>query len=142
MANVSVNEDAGTMQFTLALSHGVQQEVTYSSNSSTVGGTAIRGVDYTNFIAVGNTTITVPARQTSSTFDIAILDDDIDELDETITIEWRHGAGLTATTPINVTGTITDDDTRGVTQSATSLSVVEGSSTTYTLVLDSEPTES
>ena len=41
---------------------------------------------------------------------------------------------------LEATGTITDDDERGVTVDPTSLTVEEGSNKPYTVVLDSKPT--
>ena len=41
---------------------------------------------------------------------------------------------------MQATGTITDDDERGVTVSPTSLTVAEGGTGTYTVALTSEPT--
>ncbi len=146
MENVTVDEDAGTMEFTLSLSHGVEtDDLEYEVASSGVGGTATSGSDYESFISGSSATLAVPSRATSATFSVSILDDDIDEDDETITLQWRQ-LSLTqyvaeASQSIDVTGTITDDDTRGVTVSATTLTVPEGGTSTYTVVLTSEPTD-
>ena len=48
--------------------------------------------------------------------------------------------GVTAGTTTTTTVTITDDDTPGVSVSRDSLTIAEGSSGTYTIVLDSQPT--
>ena len=71
-------------------------------------------------------------------FTLTPTDDDVDEADETVTVE-----GSTAATGLNVTATtvtINDDDERGVQVSATLLTVPEGGDGTYTVVLTSEPT--
>ena len=47
-------------------------------------------------------------------------------------------AAIAAAVP-SVSVTITDDDTAGVTVSETSLTIEEGDSGTYTVVLDTEP---
>ena len=97
--------------------------------------TATEGTDYT---AVSDLTLTIPANLTSATvnFEITPVNDDVDEVDEALTVDGTV-QGLTVT-PATVT--ITDDDTRGVNVSRTTLPVAEGGSDTYTVVLTSEPT--
>ena len=74
---------------------------------------------------------------------MAIWDDSVDESDETFTFTLSSpGTGSLLSESASATTTITDDDTRGVTLSATTLAVDEGSTGTYTVVLDSEPTGS
>ena len=71
-------------------------------------------------------------------FTLTPTDDDVDEVDETLTVE-----GSTAVAGLDVTATtvtITDDDERGVQVSPTTLTVREGGDGTYTVVLTSEPT--
>ena len=54
-------------------------------------GTATEGEDYDDFLLgpPGRTArITVPAGDLSQTFDITLVDDGVDEPDETIVIEW------------------------------------------------------
>ncbi len=146
MENVTVDEDAGTMEFTLSLTHGVEtDDLEYEVASGNVGGTATSGSDYESFISGDKALLAVPSRATSATFNVSILDDDIDEDDETITLQWKQ-LSLTqyvaeASQSIDVTGTITDDDTRGVMVSATTLTVPEGGTATYTVVLTSQPTD-
>ena len=143
MEDVSVDEDAGTMTFVLELSHPVEADVSYVTRTADVGGTATPAADYARFLHFGSASIELPARQTSASLQVVIVDDDIDEVDETLAIDWRlssSGASPTATETIGVTGTIVDDDTRGVTVSLSSLPVAEGGTATYTVVLDSEPT--
>ena len=147
MADVTVDEGAGTMTLTLRLSHPSDAEITYSTSASTVTGTATEGDDYDDFLlGPGRTArITVPAGDLSQTFDITIVDDSVDEPDETIDIGWQKSVNAEAI-PINFTfiGTFTDNDTAGVTVSKTSLTVTEADTTgdSYTVVLDSQPTAS
>ena len=70
------------------------------------------------------------------TFSLAPIDDDVDEADESISISGSV-VGLTVK---GTTISITDNDTRGVTLSPATVVVAEGSTATYTVVLDSEPT--
>ena len=112
MEDVIVNEDTGTMTMTLALSHESSVDVTYETTGSAVSGTATRPSDYLNFLQGALTTITAPAGEMSATFDITIVDDMVNESDETIIIRWTRSPGINATpTLFTFTGTITDNDT-------------------------------
>ena len=143
MENVIVNEDAGTMTLALALSHESTVAVTYETTGSAVSGTATRPSDYLNFLQGAFTTITVPAGDMSATFDITIVDDMVNESDETIVIQWTLSPGINAT-PASFTfiGTITDNDGTGVSVSKTALTVAEEDTTggSYTVVLNTQPT--
>ena len=95
--------------------------------------------------------IVIPARQTIGTATLRFkpVNDDVDEEDETVTL---LGSELVAGNPEgslpvrSASFTIIDDDTRGITVSPSSalmgLSLVEGGEPgTYSLVLDSQPTD-
>ena len=141
MEDVTVDEGAGTMVFTLSLAHGISRGIEYRTGSGGLGGTATEGVDYDPFVSeTGVVNLRIPARQTSATFAVTILDDDVHEADETISIRWSANSPDVATESIDVTGTITNDDERGVEVSATTLTVREGGDGTYTVVLTSQPT--
>ena len=58
--------------------------------------------------------------------------------DATVSISGTVGSDAVAA-PDEVTLTVTDDDTKGITVSTTALTVTEGGTATYTVVLDSEP---
>ena len=143
MEDVIVNEDAGTMTLTLALSHESSVAVTYETTGSDVSGTATRPNDYLNFLQGAFTTITVPAGDMSKTFNITIVDDMVDESDETIIIQWPRSPAINATpSSFTFTGTITDNDGMGVSVSKTALTVTEEDTTggSYTVVLNTLPT--
>ena len=98
---------------------------------------ATEGTDYAT---VGTITVTITAGQTSGTqsFSLDPTGDDVDENNETLSVTGSTtAAGLVVT---GTTVTIKDDDTRGVTVAPTSLPVAEGSTNSYTVVLDSQPT--
>ena len=136
--NTSASESAGTMSFTVRLSVANTQAVTV--NYATSNGTAIAPGDYT---AVTNGTLTFPANSAASqTISVTIVNDDIDEENETFTITLSGPSSNAIIGDNEATGTIQDNDTRGVRVSPTSLTVNEGSSNTYTVVLNSEPTAS
>ena len=67
--------------------------------------------------------------------------DDPDAANDTATL--RHnpsGGGYNSVSDVNLTVTVTDDETAGVTVTPTSLTVDEGGMNTYTVVLDTRPT--
>ncbi|MXX35488.1 MAG: hypothetical protein F4Z50_12110, partial [Gemmatimonadetes bacterium] len=108
--DVSVAESAGTMTLTLRLSHPSELATRYWALASGVGGTATEGTDYESFITGSNRFFTVPAGDLSATLDITILDDDVPESDETITIPWNRDVTNVTPSTILFTGTILNDD--------------------------------
>ena len=95
----------------------------------------------TDYIAVDDLTLTIPSGQASgtATFTLTPLEDRIDEPDEAVSI-----AGTSQVAGFAVTGTtlsINDNDERGVTVSPSVLTLTEGATATYTVVLDTEPTQ-
>ena len=130
LADVTVDEGAGTMTLTLRLNHPSQRDIAYNTiyDEDVETGTATEGEDYDDFLqgpGPGRTAkITVPARSLSQTFDITLVDDGEDEPDETIVIEWTRNSTDDATPDfITFTGTITDNDATG---SATGKPVIFG----------------
>ena len=108
MANVTANERAGTMTVTLRLSNPSSQDIQYIASASAVTGTADVDDDYVDFLTGGDITITVPAGLLSGSIDITLIDDEMDEPDETILIRWTRL--VTDVTPLEIhfVGTITD----------------------------------
>ena len=92
---------------------------------------ATEGEDY----LIGSRTLTLQAGGHSVSTTVTALDDRIDEDGEIVGLVARLG-GAEASQSV----TIVDDDERGVVVSETSLSVDEGSSSGYSVVLTSEPT--
>ena len=92
--DVSVAEDAGNAQFTVTLSDAFDQAVTVQF--ATIDGTAKAGSDYT----VTSGTLTIDPGSTTGTIAVPVLDDELDEPDETFAV--------TLTNAIN--GTISDAD--------------------------------
>ena len=86
--------------------------------------------------------VTFQAGETERSFTFAAVDDEIDDDSESVeltfgTLPERVTASSTSAT---TTVSITDDDMAGVTIAPTSLTVTEGSTSTYSVVLDSDPT--
>ena len=101
--DVSVAEDAGNAVFTVSIPATLPLPVTATYTTS--DGTANAGTDYTT----QTNTVTIPAGSTSTTVSIPIIDDALDENNETFTV--------TLSAPVNGTladgsgtGTITDND--------------------------------
>ncbi len=127
-ASNTIAEDGGSVTVTATLNRAATTAV---SVTLTATGTATGTADYSLPSA-----FTIAVGQTSATGTVTIVDDDLDEDNETV-ILTTSVSGLTVT---GVTLTITDDDTAGVSVSQTSRSVEVGATTTYTVVLDSKPT--
>ena len=96
--------------------------------------------------------IVIPAGQTSGTTTLRFkpANDDLDEEDETVILQGTKVVASDSDKflPVNSASfTITDDDTRGITISPASLAtgsgigMKEGGTSTYSLVLDTEPTD-
>ena len=125
----TVAEGGGSVTVTATLNTSATSAVTVTltaTNASTAG-----SGDYSLPAA-----FTIASGATTGTGTVSITNDDLDEGNETIILS-ATASGLNVT---GVTVTITDNDTHGVTVSGTSVSVAEGSTATYTVVLDSQPT--
>ncbi len=97
-----------------------------------LGGTATEGEDY----RIDSHSLTLLAGTSWTTTTITAEDDRIDDDGETVLIVAVLGGRPLGT----ITLTIVDDDRRGVAVSDSALSVREGGSASYTVVLNSEPT--
>ena len=113
IAPVTVDEGAGTMTLTLRLNYASEQDIAYIAVDGDVRGTATAGDDYDDFLteAGGIARITIPRGNLSQTFDITIVDDNLEEPDETIEIVWQKSTSDVATPDFFIfTGTIEDND--------------------------------
>lgn len=127
----SVSESAGTATITVTRTGGAASAVTiaYATTGGTAGG---GGTDYT----LANGTLTFGAGESSKTFSVAIVNDTLDEPNETVVITLSNpGGGGTLGAPSSHTLTITDDDVGGTVQfQAASSSVAEASGTTNLVI--------
>ena len=87
---------------------------------------------------LGQLRIPSGGRTGTATVLLTPTNDNLDEGDETLEVEGDTGDPSLPVTSQQVT--ITDDDERGLSFSRTEMTVEEGGSGTYTVVLDSEPT--
>ena len=120
----SALEGEGPLAFTVRLTEtsGAQATVSYRTSP----GSASAGSDYTP--VSGN--LTFEPGDTRRTIEVALLDDDVDEADETfsVTLTAANGATLGRST---AQGTIRDDDLPAVSVRALTASVVEGAPATF-----------
>ena len=145
--DISLAEN-GTFEFIVTSSHATADSFTVDwavANGTTVDADFTGGT-----LPTGGTLTFAGSAGETQTFTVPVLDDPLDELDETFIISlsnvtpnsgtWGGSLDLTDT----ATGTITDNDTAGVSivQSASSIDIAEEGATsdTYTVVLNSQPT--
>jgi len=100
---INENGQAGSFQ-EVTLSGASSQPVTVQFTTS--NGTATAGSDYT----AQNITLTFNPNQTSQTFFVPILQDNLDENDETVNLTLSNPTNATLGTLINAALTIFDDD--------------------------------
>ncbi|WP_218933777.1 Calx-beta domain-containing protein [Rubripirellula lacrimiformis] len=104
-ATVSVNEDAGTVVFTVNRTGGSDGAVTV--NFATSNGSATAGSDYTS----NSGTLSFADGETSKTVSVSIIDDSADEAAEDFTISiGGPTGGATLGTVTTATATIVDND--------------------------------
>ncbi|MCY4495465.1 MAG: hypothetical protein OXB92_16600, partial [Acidimicrobiaceae bacterium] len=128
-SNNMASETAGTVSVTATLD---QPAVTAVTLTLTETGSADIRDDFTLPAA-----LTIRVGETAASGNLTIVNDDIDEDDETIILSASGAGSLTLT---GGTLTINDNDDAGVTLSHTARAVEVGETTTYTAVLTSEPT--
>ena len=102
--DLSVDESAGTANFTVTLSAASGQDV--SVTAATANDTATAGSDYT---AVAATVLNISAGATTASFSVPILQDTLDELDETFFVNLTSAVNASIADAQGI-GTITDDD--------------------------------
>ncbi|MYB03744.1 MAG: hypothetical protein F4Y13_06020, partial [Acidimicrobiaceae bacterium] len=150
IADAAVTE-GGQASFTITLNPASGRDVTVKwATAADADGTnpATAGEDYT---AVSTArTATIAAGQTKATVTVDTAADKVDEANETFLVNLSSPGNATlASADATATGTITDDDVRGVTVTPASLTLAEADDTdtndeehkgAYTVALDSEPT--
>ena len=143
VANASVAEgDSGEadLTFTVSLSPAAGHAVTVDwATSKETGDTATPGTDYT----AGSGTLSFAAGATSKTVTVKVTGDQVDEANETLTLTLSGATGADIG-DATATGTITDDDTRGIVLSKSSVTVTEasgaGRTASYKVKLATKPT--
>ena len=103
IGDVTVDEDAGEAQFEVSLNTNSRYDI--SIDYTTADGTALAGSDYT----AASGTLTIDSGSRTGTISVPVLDDEIDEPDESFTVTL---SGATNATIADSQGaaTITDND--------------------------------
>ena len=161
-ATGTITDDDDKPTATLALSSGsITENGASSTVTATLDGTSSQAVTLTVAAAAvspavdgditlsENKTLTIAAGATVSTGTVTItaVDNDVDAANKTFAVSATASGGNGVVDPANVTLTVTDDDTRGVTVTGGPLSMAEVSGGnnehqgSYTVVLASEPTD-
>ena len=138
VADVEEREDAGSLVFRVTLSASSTDTVTV--DYVVAAGTATEGVDYT---AVPAGTLTFTDEATEQTVTVPLVDDDVHEPAETVTLTLSNPMNATVS-DASGTGTITDDETTPtVSLALTPPSISEdGGESTVTATLSGESSES
>ena len=139
IAGAAAAESAAALLFEVLLSAPASGAVTVGY--ATADGSAQAGADYT--AAAADATLTIEAGARSAVIAVPVVDDALDEADaETFTVTLRDPVqAALADGAQAATGTILDDDARGVTVAPTVLELDEGGSGSYTVALRSRPTD-
>jgi hypothetical protein len=124
---------ATSVRILLNTAHFENVAVNYAVTAGTAEGL---GVDYT----LSSGTATITAGQTSTTVALTVIDDLVDEADETLTITLSSPIYATIGSNTSTVYTILDNDTGAVSFSQSSLSLSEGGSGSYTVALSTAPT--
>ena len=138
LSPASISEESGTSRVTASLNRASPAATTVTVSAAPASPTTAD-----DFTLSSNTTLTIPVGQTSSSGMVRIraVGNRTATGDRTITVSGAATNASTVYQPADVTLTLTDNDTAGVTLSRTSLDVVEGGAgSTYTVVLDAQPT--
>jgi hypothetical protein len=138
-AAVTVNEGAGSYTVNLSLSEKTYQLTTVIITLETAGASS---EDFTTTPAAANKiTLNIPVGSKSASFTMDIVDDQIDELDETITfILGEVSQGLAKGSQLTSVVTIGDNDVLAISFSQPAATIEERSGTyTVTLPLSIKP---
>ena len=136
-ASPSLTEASTTVTFTVTQSTVATQStiVVYS-----LGGTAVFDLDYTGEITGS---VTIGAGATSSSFTVQLLDDDVADGNKTLTATLSSITSGMATigSPASSNIVITDNESPGFDLSVSSLTVAEGATSSFTIALNTQPTQ-
>ena len=96
-----------TLKYAVTLNRAPGRQVTVNWAAAANPGTATSGTDYT---AITGGTLTFTAAATSTTFDVTVTGDALDERNETVRIALSNPSGAVLGSASTGVGTITDDD--------------------------------
>ena len=137
LADAAAAEAAGVVTFTVTLTAVATEPVRVAY--ATADGSARAGADY----AQTGGTLTFALGDLGGLIRVPVTDDALDEADaETFTLTLRDAVGAPlpdGAATLTVTGTIEDDDARGITVAPTALALAEDGAGAYTVALSSQP---
>ncbi len=133
--DISAAEASGTLTFTVSLSNPSSSTVTVDYATSV--GTATAGTDYT---ALGLATLSFAPGETSKPVTVTIIDDSIDEPDETLNLDLTNPVAATIGDALGV-GTILDDDAAPTILVDTPSAGESAGTLTYTFTLSNPSTQ-
>ena len=126
--------EGGSITVTVKLSVDPERTVTIPINHTPQDGAT--SADYSGV----PTNVTFNSGDTEKTFSFAAASDGVDDDGESVKLTFGTlPTGVTAGTTNESVVSITDDDTAGVTITPTAVTVTEGGTVTYTVVLGSQP---
>ncbi len=105
-ASAAYSLDETVESVTLTATLDAVSAITISVNYATSNGSAVAGADYTT----SSGALTFVPGQVEATVEVSILDDTLDELNETFTMALTSANGAALDTPATTTVTILDDD--------------------------------
>ena len=140
VAGTSPVTEGTSAVFTLSRTGSTTAALTVNVTVSETGGDMVAAADE------GADTVTFLANATTATLSVTTASDSVDEANSVVTATISADTGSPASysvgTPSSAMVTVEDNDTRDVTVSTTALTINEGATGTYTVVLNSQPTAS
>ena len=137
LSSSSVSETGGKTTVTATLSGKSSEALTVTVGAA--AGTGAVAADFT--LSTAKTlTFAVGATTSAGTVTVTANGNLVDTNDKSVTVSGTVAGGNNVAAPSNLTLTLTDDDTAGVTFNPTTLTLTEeGSGKKFTVVLDTEP---
>ena len=137
-ASYTASEGGSAATVTVQIDVDPEREVTVPLTATAAGGATAS--DYTG---VPSEVVFTAGGALFQTFEVEAVDDAVDDDGESVVLGFGSPlpAGVTGADPDEATVELSDDDQRGVRASETAVSVNENASTSYTVVIESAPTE-
>ena len=136
LSDAEISENGGSATVTASL-----DRTSNAPTTVTISATPVPPAVAADYSLSSNRVLTIAAGSLASigTVTLTAVDNDIDGPDKTVTIRAAVTSDAKVSVPASLSLLIQDEDTRGVTVSASSLDIDEGETGTFTVVLDSQP---
>ena len=137
LSDAEISENGGSATVTASL-----DRTSNAPTTVTISATPVPPAVAADYSLSSNRVLTIAAGSLASigTVTLTAVDNDIDGPDKTVTIRAAVTSDAEVSDPASLRLLIEDEDTRGVTVSASRLDIDEGETGTFTVVLDSQPT--